>query len=48
MGIKSSSEYEIPANIPKYVIQDIIKWVNATKNKKHQNPLNNHYDVKDF
>ncbi len=25
------SEYEIPANIPKYVIQDIIKWVNATK-----------------
>ncbi|PES25360.1 alpha/beta hydrolase [Bacillus anthracis] len=25
------SEYEIPANIPEYVIQDIIKWVNATK-----------------
>ncbi|PGB99467.1 alpha/beta hydrolase [Bacillus wiedmannii] len=27
------SEYEIPANVPEYVIQDIIKWVNETKNK---------------
>ncbi|QDQ05555.1 alpha/beta hydrolase family protein [Bacillus sp. BD59S] len=25
------SEYEIPANVPEYVIQDIIKWVNETK-----------------
>ncbi|MED0824946.1 alpha/beta hydrolase family protein [Bacillus pacificus] len=25
------SEYEIPANVPEYVIQDIIKWVNDTK-----------------
>ena len=27
------SEYEIPANVPEYVIQDIITWVNETKNK---------------
>ncbi|WP_157418329.1 alpha/beta hydrolase [Bacillus cereus] len=25
------SEYEIPANVPEYVIQDIITWVNETK-----------------
>ncbi|SDD11743.1 hypothetical protein SAMN04487767_104425 [Bacillus wiedmannii] len=25
------SEYEIPANVPEYVIRDIIKWVNETK-----------------
>ncbi|MGE7883541.1 alpha/beta fold hydrolase [Bacillus sp. NPDC094077] len=25
------SEYEIPANVPEYVIQDIIIWVNETK-----------------
>lgn len=25
------SEYEIPANVPEYVIQDIITWVNDTK-----------------
>lgn len=25
------SEYEIPANVPEYVIQDIIAWVNETK-----------------
>lgn len=25
------SEYEIPANVPEYVIQDIINWVNETK-----------------
>lgn len=25
------SEYEVPSNIPAYVIQDIATWVNATK-----------------
>ena len=25
------SEYETPANVPEYVIQDIITWVNETK-----------------
>ncbi len=25
------SEYQIPANVPEYVIQDIITWVNETK-----------------
>ncbi|WOA59212.1 alpha/beta hydrolase [Bacillus mycoides] len=25
------SEYEIPANVPEYVIQDLITWVNETK-----------------
>ena len=42
------SEYEIPANVPEYVIQDIITWVNETKISKHQKPSCNHYCVKAF
>ncbi|PQZ52309.1 alpha/beta hydrolase [Bacillus sp. MYb209] len=30
-GLSRPSEYEIPANVPEYVIQDIVKWVNDTK-----------------
>ena len=41
------SEYEIPANVPEYVIRDIITWVNDTK-KKHQKPSCNHHCMKAF
>ncbi|PGW26603.1 alpha/beta hydrolase [Bacillus cereus] len=30
-GLSHPSEYEIPANVPAYVIQDIVTWVNVTK-----------------
>ncbi|MBE5107623.1 alpha/beta fold hydrolase [Bacillus thuringiensis] len=30
-GLSHPSEYEVPANVPAYVIQDIVTWVNETK-----------------
>lgn len=42
------SEYEIPANIPEYVIRTLLHGLTRQKIRKHQKPSCNHYCVKAF